>query len=191
MEDKGYIYKTTHIPTGVKYFGSRKLKDGMTPETDSYRGTPKKGSNLMANLFETRPDEEFSKEILFVGDYKGVIEMEILTIEEAWDKWGKVSEGGLVTNLRASKAVVNTDEVRAKMSAAASNRSAEHCANIGAALKGKRTGADNANAKPVTNAATGQIWPSVRDAAKSEGIAGSSMSERIRKGLKGGIWQYA
>ena len=214
MECKGYIYVTTYIPTGEKYFGSRKLKEGVTPETDGYRGSPA-DTNLMFKLFETRPAEEFSKDILFVGEYEEVVKLENLAIEAAWERWGKVSEGGLVTNLAAwGRKIVVTDEIRAKisatlkgkpksaehrskMSAAASNPSVETRAKMSAAKKGKTHSAEArakmsaAKSRAVINTATGQTWPSVNAAAKLEGISHQAMSKRIHQGAYGGIWQYA
>jgi len=215
---KGYIYKTTYLPTGEMYFGSRKLPEGKTPETDSYRGSPTKGSNRMAELFETKPAEEFSKEVLFEGEYEEVLELENLVIEAAWEKWGKVSEGGLVTNLVAmwGRSAVMSAETCAKMSASKSNQSAktrakisasakmrtgekapnfgktasaEKRAKIGMAQKGK-TGANSNTGKAVINTATGKVWTTATEAAKSQGITRVAMSARIARGSNGGIWKY-
>ena len=225
---KGYIYKTTYLPTGEMYFGSRKLPRGKTPETESYRGSPQKGSNRMAELFETKPAEEFSKKVLFKGSYAEALELENLVIEAAWEKWGKVSTGGLVTNLVAQwgKAIVFTAETRAKISEAnkGKKKSAKARANMSASAKGKKmsakaranmskaskgripnaivrkkmsvahkgknSGAESGKAKAVINTATGQVWPTATEAAKSQGITRVAMSARIARGTNGGIWKY-
>ena len=114
---KGYLYKITWTPEGLMYFGSRKTPEGLDVLADSYMGSPK-GSNRMRELFDTRPDSEFTKEVLTVGLYEDIIELEPLLIQESWDKWGKESEGGLVCNLVAGKSVIQTDEIKAKISAA-------------------------------------------------------------------------
>jgi len=115
--DKGYLYKITHTPTGMLYFGSRKTPEGVSVSADTYMGSPV-GSNRMRELFDTRPDTEFEKEILTVGLYADIVEMEPLLIQESWDKFGHEHEGGLVCNLVAWGHFVITDKVRAKMSAA-------------------------------------------------------------------------
>ena len=136
--DKGYLYKITHTPTGLLYFGSRKTPEGISVSADAYMGSPV-GSNRMRELFDTRPDTEFEKEILTVGLYADIIELEPLLIQESWDKFGKESDGGLVCNLAAGKSIVMTDEVRTKLSTALKGRtlSAETKAKISAAKKGR------------------------------------------------------
>jgi len=118
----------------------------------------------------------------------------------------------LVTNLVAKwgRAIVVTDETRAKISASNQGKtlSAETRAKIGASNKVKNlgvplseehkakigashTGGSNGHAKAVINTATGQVWPTVNEAAESEGVGATAISNRIRLGLKGGIWKYA
>lgn len=105
MEKTGYLYKTTWLPEGLMYFGSRKLPEGVTASEDTgYMGSPK-GTSKMLELRKTRPESEFAKVILYVGKYEVVRELEPLLIKESWDKWGKYSEGGLVTCLAAGKAI--------------------------------------------------------------------------------------
>ena len=152
--DKGYLYKITHTPTGLLYFGSRKTPEGISVSADEYMGSPV-GSNRMRELFDTRPDTEFEKEILTVGLYEDIIEMEPLLIQESWDKFGKESEGGLVCNLNISGSVVFTDDVRAKMSAAKRGKpkSAETKAKLSAAQKGIKRGSPSAETKAKLSAA--------------------------------------
>jgi len=135
----GYLYKVTHIPTGYLYFGSRKTPEGIAPDADSYMGSPK-GSNMMLELFNTKPSEEFTKEILTVLPYDEVGELENLLIKEAWEKFGKVHEGGLVCNLHAGQAIIMTDEIRAKVGQANKTRvfTKEIRANMSAAMKGRK-----------------------------------------------------
>ena len=204
---KGYIYKTTYLPTGEMYFGSRKLPEGLTPETDSYRGSPKKGTNRMAELFATRPDQEFLKEVLFEGKYVEILELENLVIEAAWEKWGIASEGGLVTNLAAWTGIDltlknewNSEEVLRISKSKPEVRERWKARQIWREKQGQKFIPVSALesclipkpflGRKVTNLSTGIIYPSVAVAAKSEGIATCSMTTRIRKGLKGGIWQY-
>ena len=142
--DKGYLYKITHTPTGLMYFGSRKTPEGISVSADAYMGSPV-GSNRMRELFDTRPDTEFEKEILTVGLHEDIIELEPLLIQESWDKFGKESEGGLVCNLVAGHGqYVFTDDVRAKMSAAHKGKtlSAEHRAKLSASGKGRTHSAE-------------------------------------------------
>ena len=109
----GYLYKTTHKPTGLIYFGSRKLKEGACPETEVYKGSPR-GSNKMVKLFKECLESEFFKEVLTVGSYEEILELEKLLIEEAWEKFGKEHKGGIVCNLASGQAIVMTPEVLAK-----------------------------------------------------------------------------
>ena len=165
MEATGYLYKTTWTPEGLMYFGSRKLPEGVTPDEDEYMGTPC-GTNKMLELFNTRPQSEFVKEVLTAGEYRDIIELETLLIVESWDKFGKAHEGGKVCNLAAAGGYIQTDETRAKISNSlkggthraeskakmsearmgkspwnkglkGGTYSAEHRANIAASLKGK------------------------------------------------------
>ena len=171
MEAQGYLYKTTWIPEGLMYFGSRKLPEGVTASEDTgYMGSPK-GTSKMLELRETRPESEFAKVILYEGKYDDVRELEPLLIKEAWDKWGKYSDGGLVTCLAAGKQVIQTAEIKAKISAAKKGkkygpRSAETRAKISAALKGKPLSAET---KAKISASTKAYWAK-RKATSPKGV---------------------
>ena len=119
----GYLYKTTHAPTGYLYFGSRKTPEGIAPSADSYMGSPC-GSNKMLELFNTCPSSEFTKEVLTVLPYEEVLDLENLLITEAWEKFGKAHEGGLVTNLVSGRVYIYTNEVKAKIGASSVGRQA-------------------------------------------------------------------
>ena len=242
---EGYLYKTTYKPTGLMYFGSRKLPEGVTALEDSYMGSPK-GSNKMRELFDTRDESEFTKEVLTVGEYEEIAEMEPLLIQDSWDKWGKEYQGGLVCNLTASRKVfVYTDEVRAKITgrpagtpmtdkekldiskrvsgkgnpmygvsgkdAPCYGRTGDkhpmfgknhtpdtiekmRIANSGSnnGMFGKRglRGGDSPRAKAVVNTLTGQVWPTITDAARDEGVSNSTISTRISRKSYGGIWKF-
>ena len=201
MIEQGYLYKTTYKPTGLMYFGSRKLKAGLCPETEAYRGTPC-GSNKMKELFETCHESAFVKEVLTVGEYSEIVEFEELLIKEAWEKFGKESEGGLVCNLNVAGKIIYTKEVRAKMSK--SNTGKKQSSATKAKLRKIRlgrtpgnkgvpmtpeqrrkmsiakTGKPAKNRKAVVNIATGQTWPSLTAAAEAEGVSLSFVSVSIK-----------
>ena len=178
-----YIYKITYIPTGVMYFGSRKTPEALTPETDSYMGSPTKGSNLMAELLATKPAADFSKEILTVVPYETVGELENLVITEAWEKCGKVSQGGLVTNLAAwGVSIEASQETRAKQSAAniGKPRSSATKAKQSAAMSGKMIGSKNPKAKTVILVSTGEVYATtIKEAAEKAGVSWRTMMNYI------------
>ena len=198
---KGYLYKITHTPTGLMYFGSRKTPEGISVSADSYMGSPV-GSNKMRELFDTCDESEFTKEVLTVGLYEDIVEAEVLLIKEAWEKFGKESEGGLVTNLAVGMAIIQTDEIKASKSASAKGRpkSAETRAKMSAAKKGNLVGSKNPNygkgqhggkhKRPVIRVDTGEVWESGASAARSEGVVQDAICRRISNRSFGGIWRY-
>ena len=194
----GYLYKTTYKPTGLMYFGSRKLKEGMCPETDEYKGTPC-GSNKMLELFETKPECEFVKEVLTAGEYDDMIEFEPLLIEEAWDKFGKESEGGKVCNLNSGGAIYWTEEMRSAKSAKMIGKPGpnkgkpvrdEVKSRISETMKRRGIPTPEPKRMAVINTETGEEWPSVAEASRCLGIAKSTLWKRIDRGFFGGVWQY-
>jgi hypothetical protein len=58
------------------------------------------GSPGKSNVMSKYPDNEKIKEILVVAPRDYLTELENLTIEESWEKYGRVGDGGLVTNLK-------------------------------------------------------------------------------------------
>ena len=215
--DKGYLYKITHTPTGMLYFGSRKTPEGVSVSADTYMGSPV-GSNRMRELFDTRPDTEFEKEILTVGLYADIVEMEPLLIEEAWDKFGQEHEGGKVCNIVASGHYIITDAVKAKMSASKLNMSDATRAkmskaklNMSDATRAKMSAAQKirfsdksardqlsdyaargraAHMKQVINTDTSEVFESIKAAADHAGVLSQTMWKRVKCGQKGGIWRY-
>lgn len=192
----GYLYKTTHNPTGLMYFGSRKLRGGEHPDNDGYFGSPK-GTNRMLSLLKTRKKSEFGKEVLLVSDYDEVRELEELLILEAWDKFGKDN----VCNMAVGKAIDFTPEVRALMSKRAKGsikppRSEEYRLAMSKKYKGVTpptqclSAAAEVNARPVINTETGEEWASITEAGISEGVTVQAIYRRIKTEAYGGIWQY-
>jgi len=80
---QGYLYLTTHKPTGFMYAGSRKG----TPDGDSYMGSPT-GRNIMRGLLEACDPSEFEKEVLYVSDYDSIAKDEPALIRALMDQYG-------------------------------------------------------------------------------------------------------
>jgi hypothetical protein len=157
MENPGYLYCTTHKPTGLMYVGSRKGN----PDGDSYMGSPR-GKNKMRGLFDTQDISEFEKDVLFVSDYDSIVAGEPALIKAMMDEYGE-----RVTNIMAvfppppmygednpmfgkhgedhpAYGTTRSEEVKARMSAGRIGMrfSAEHRSNIVAALTGRTPSAD-------------------------------------------------
>ena len=189
----GYLYCTTHIPTGLMYFGSRKRN----PDGDPYKGSPR-GSNPMRKLFKSQPDTEFEKEVLFSGEYEDVLDMEPLLIKEAWSKFGKHTEGGSVTNMAAAGKCAAWNEETLKLISEGSLRRSEE-------ISGYMTGNQHSlgvkrseewkeslgkrKSKPVINWRTAQVWSSGLGADKDLGLNKGTIQNRISQGCDGGVWQ--
>ena len=193
----GYLYKTTHEPTGLMYFGSRKLKDGMRPETDEYKGSPR-GSNRMVELFANRPETDFEKEVLTVGEYEDILELEKLLIEESWEKFGKESKGGKVCNLASGKAILMTPEILAKTRRTGSKQPKSFSKRIKEINIGKvrtaemreRYSRTSSRNRAVINTATGEEYRSAAYASSCLGLSQKAVYMRIKLGTHGGVWKY-
>ena len=97
-----YVYLILHGPTDAMYIGQRTkaFTDGNPIMLDEYGGSPSK-SNHMYDLQKTRPAEEFAKTIVKTfTDREESFDFEGGLIRAAWNRFGKVADGGLVCNLK-------------------------------------------------------------------------------------------
>ena len=76
-----YIYCITNLINGKNYFGQRKLAEGRTWETDTYRGSGK----LLNLAYQKYGKENFKRDCLIIGDYskQEIDELEKYYIAEA------------------------------------------------------------------------------------------------------------
>lgn len=117
-----YIYEITNLINGKTYYGQRKLKEGRTWETDTYRGSGK----LLNLAYQKYGRKNFKRKCLLIGDFsqKEIDRFEICIIRQM-KFLGKaeynIAKGGLAGNLicymsKEQLSKIYTKERRKKMS---------------------------------------------------------------------------